>query len=368
MNLKQAANKLAVHYQTAYRWVREGELVAVKVGNRYEISESAIEQFVNRRASLASAPTGQPAVATEPQAVSDDALAELRILARETRATAQPCFDAATAIVGARTGDAAVLRLLDDSGDQLRPVSSSAAAPEVRALVAGAVAAAGSFPRATPHWSVAEHSSDVHVVHHMPRDLVRELFGEEGRFAGHGVQVLAAAVAPMFVEGDFAGGLLAVKTQSHPPFSDSEIGLLREAAELCSQAHHKAVAFRRTWQSNRMLAERVATWIAAGAAPDQLPTDGDQLLDADRSQALMSPEGTVLVSTSRFAATTRSMDSQPGAFGGHWQGARVHDVIDGIATQVDVDPLNAGDPGAIVAGVRRPDAELQLLVVDVITY
>ena len=38
VNLKTAALRLGVHYQTAYRWVRSGQLVAVKVGAGYEIS------------------------------------------------------------------------------------------------------------------------------------------------------------------------------------------------------------------------------------------------------------------------------------------------------------------------------------------
>ena len=41
MNLKTAARRLGVHYQTAYRWVRSGQLVAVKVGAGYEISDAA---------------------------------------------------------------------------------------------------------------------------------------------------------------------------------------------------------------------------------------------------------------------------------------------------------------------------------------
>ena len=48
MNLKTAARRIGVHYQTAYRWVRSGELVAVKVGAGYEISEAALERFQAR--------------------------------------------------------------------------------------------------------------------------------------------------------------------------------------------------------------------------------------------------------------------------------------------------------------------------------
>ena len=46
MNLKQAARRLGVHYQTAYRYVRSGRLAAVRVGATYEIAEHAIEQFI----------------------------------------------------------------------------------------------------------------------------------------------------------------------------------------------------------------------------------------------------------------------------------------------------------------------------------
>lgn len=368
MNLKQAAQRLAVHYQTAYRWVRDGELVAVKVGNRYEISESAIEQFVNRRASLISNPIDQPEVATESLSNVSDPITELRVLADGTRVTAQPCFDAATVLAGTRTGDAAVLRLVDDSGHKLRPVSSFAAAPEVRASVAGAVEAAGSLPRTAPPWSIAEQSGEVHIVHHMPQDLIRELFGEEGRFAGHGVHVVAAAVAPMFVEDNFVGGLLAVKTKSHLPFSEREIGVLREAAELCGHAHHRAAAFGLTWQSNTMLKDRVVSWLASGFTANDLSTDGSQLLDADRAQALMSPQGSVLISTTRFAITARSIETQTEGFAGRWQAARVGEVIDGTAAQVDIDPLDPADSRAIVSAARRPNAELQFLIVDVMTY
>ena len=104
MNLKQAAQRLAVHYQTVYRWVRDGELSAVKVGNRYEVSDAAIDQFLSRRASLSNVPIEQPQIEVRPTAAEIDELGELRILARQTRTTAQPCFDAATALAGSRSG------------------------------------------------------------------------------------------------------------------------------------------------------------------------------------------------------------------------------------------------------------------------
>ena len=45
MDLRTAAGRLGVHYQTAYRWVREGHLRAVKIGSAYEISEDEVARF-----------------------------------------------------------------------------------------------------------------------------------------------------------------------------------------------------------------------------------------------------------------------------------------------------------------------------------
>jgi MerR family transcriptional regulator, light-induced transcriptional regulator len=56
MNLQEAADRLGVHYQTAYRWVREGRLTAVKLRSSYEVTEEELEVFLSRRA----LPSGPP--------------------------------------------------------------------------------------------------------------------------------------------------------------------------------------------------------------------------------------------------------------------------------------------------------------------
>ena len=49
MNLQQAADQLGVHYQTVYRWVREGRLAASKVGATYEVHDADVERFLQGR-------------------------------------------------------------------------------------------------------------------------------------------------------------------------------------------------------------------------------------------------------------------------------------------------------------------------------
>jgi excisionase family DNA binding protein len=50
VDLRTAADRLGVHYQTAYRWVRDGSLPAVKRGTSYDVDERALLRFQAARA------------------------------------------------------------------------------------------------------------------------------------------------------------------------------------------------------------------------------------------------------------------------------------------------------------------------------
>lgn len=56
MDLQTAADRLGVHYQTAYRWVRDGSLRAMKRGSVYDIDDAELERFQTARASPAPPP------------------------------------------------------------------------------------------------------------------------------------------------------------------------------------------------------------------------------------------------------------------------------------------------------------------------
>jgi len=56
VELQAAADRLGVHYQTAYRWIRNGSLPAVKVGASYVISEAELARFMTQRARPAPPP------------------------------------------------------------------------------------------------------------------------------------------------------------------------------------------------------------------------------------------------------------------------------------------------------------------------
>jgi excisionase family DNA binding protein len=60
VDLQTAADRLGVHYQTAYRWVRDGSLRAVKHGSVYDIDDTELDRFQQARSS----PTPPPRQAT----------------------------------------------------------------------------------------------------------------------------------------------------------------------------------------------------------------------------------------------------------------------------------------------------------------
>ena len=51
MQLRQAADVLGVHYQTAYGWVRQGVLPARKTPHGYEVSGTDVSALAKHRAS-----------------------------------------------------------------------------------------------------------------------------------------------------------------------------------------------------------------------------------------------------------------------------------------------------------------------------
>jgi MerR family transcriptional regulator, light-induced transcriptional regulator len=62
LDLQAAADEIGVHYQTAYRWVRNGRLPATVINGRYWIEPDDLAEFIERRR--------QPTAAATPTAPS----------------------------------------------------------------------------------------------------------------------------------------------------------------------------------------------------------------------------------------------------------------------------------------------------------
>lgn len=60
ISLAAAADELGVHYQTAYKWVRDGSLPAVRVGREYRIEPTDLASFAEQRGQPKAPPRRQP--------------------------------------------------------------------------------------------------------------------------------------------------------------------------------------------------------------------------------------------------------------------------------------------------------------------
>jgi excisionase family DNA binding protein len=83
VQLRDAAESLGVHYQTAYGWVREGTLPARKTPRGYEVSETDVRALARRRAAGAEPPRQ---IRVRDWAVQADKLYEALVAGDEKRA------------------------------------------------------------------------------------------------------------------------------------------------------------------------------------------------------------------------------------------------------------------------------------------
>ena len=76
IDLQTAADRLGVHYQTAYQWVRAGELPAQRVRGRYSLDPKAVEALRRRRSHPAAPRVRRPRSGFA--ALADQVSAQLR--------------------------------------------------------------------------------------------------------------------------------------------------------------------------------------------------------------------------------------------------------------------------------------------------
>jgi excisionase family DNA binding protein/PAS domain S-box-containing protein len=136
VNLKQAAQYLGVHYQTAYKLVRSGRLAAVCVGARYEISEAAIERYLAERRAMRRSPLrAEP----RPPADLEDAYAAARAVLDAAAVSARTVAELVAEALSTTIGDLAVVRELSRDGSTFLPAIVRHADPRRRATVAASI-------------------------------------------------------------------------------------------------------------------------------------------------------------------------------------------------------------------------------------
>jgi excisionase family DNA binding protein len=311
VNLKTAAGKLGVHYQTAYKWIRTGELVAVKVAGGYEVSDDAIEQFRRRRAAM----VRLVSVSDRDDAGAEESLADARAHAIETLRTmiervdndASVIWTTATRFCAEVVGDSSTFVLRDSTTLGLDVVAYHHADPE-RLLLVASILGDGVRSGGAGFGTRALASGEVVHLRHVSQLTVRQTVLPEYHQHLDDVGIYSVVAAPVRSGGRIVGVLSVFRDSPGNPLDTADRDFVVEVAELVGRAMDAADSRRAARVLRRVLKEQLehAVAVANGGDARAAILEVFRSVDAERSAAVLEPGGTVLAATRRYAAAHAS--------------------------------------------------------------
>ena len=269
MNLKEAAHHLGVHYQTAYKWVRAGELVAVRVGGRYEVSPAAIQRFEASRNAVVGDDESMPipALAGLVEIDPEDLIEELEALVIDPFVA----FPAIVAIVARRgamvLGDTCIAIVNDEDGRALYQ-SVDHPNPDQAAVLTGALHLTNSRP--APVGGIAMRAfTEQRVIRipHLPQDWLRravrpELLQHLGRCPVHSV-----LAAPVIVDGASVGVVIFTRDTPDRPYTEHDASYVQRLADRMALLYQSAQDIEAAWELRGELTKRL-TRVVRSHAPE----------------------------------------------------------------------------------------------------
>ncbi|HEX5613599.1 MAG TPA: GAF domain-containing protein [Acidimicrobiia bacterium] len=257
MNLKQAAARLGIHYQTAYKLIRSGALPSVRIGGTYDISEAALERYlvereIVRRGHVGAMPAVPArAVETTPQAM----LAGLAETTRATSLSAQAAFDATARGLARTVRDcASVWMATDEDDEELHVVACDHWEPRRHSLISA-------YTRAVPLSRGEGYTGHVFATGrrifapHVPQNVLRA--GTRPEFVQYldELAIHSLIAVPVVVAGAVAGVVSVVRDYTSTPFAIEDLAAVQEAARLVGLAVERAALVRQGWRRRDDLLE-----------------------------------------------------------------------------------------------------------------
>jgi excisionase family DNA binding protein len=261
MNLKTAASRLAVHYQTAYKLVRSGALPAVKIGGTYEISEAALERYrAERKASRAGADAVRTTIPA-PERDRDAAIAEVFAVAESTTTSAQAVLATIAVATAECVGDVCVVR----AGAGFADVAFHARDPKRRAALAvivhdrcfGPAGPSAAFDKMLATRQTA-------LVSHVAQDRLRASIDPQHRQLLDIVGVHSLVVAPVVVDGEVVAFVTLSRATAGAPYGATDVVFAEAMARALRLALLRTEAYRAGWQRRRELVDAIATRVRTG--------------------------------------------------------------------------------------------------------
>ncbi len=332
MNLKTAAARLSVHYQTAYKLVRSGSLAAVKIGGTYEVSEAAIERYrAEREALRAMAAVPREDASAPVPGNRHQALAEVHAVASSTTTSAQAAFDT-VARVGAETiGDTGVVVVATPQG--FRPVASHDADPRRRAALAAMVDAFGADGPDGCLGRVAATQRPL-LLPHVAQDRLRLSVDPQHRQFLDVIGVHSLAIAPIVNDEGLEAAVVLSRATPGAPYGLEELAFVESLASSLGLALGRASVYRAGWRRRREMVQRIERGLRESSTPAidwSLGDDGfaeivsdlngnvmanaatEQLTDGDISRLLNSEADRLRAGDLEFYDDERDMPGPNGA-------------------------------------------------------
>lgn len=297
VNLKSAARALGVHYQTAYRYVRAGDLVAVRVGNGYEISESAVEMLRSRLDAQ-----GHLVRAVHPRAAPVASLEdELRLVVEATTLSARPAFELITRWLAEEFGDTCNV-LLATQGRSLQCAASFDKDAQRRAIVDAMLSA--SMMKVAPTFGVdALHTGRTEVVHHVPVATALDFVPEQFREFADRLLVQSYVAAPLITgDGRTRGVLMLVRFLGGAPYTPDVVPVVEHLAASASRAYDRARHYSAAWVGRENLHSSLQQLAAMDldAPVDAVADTVIGLLTPGIPEAVYSPDHRLVAANTAF--------------------------------------------------------------------
>ncbi len=326
MNLKQAAARLGVHYQTAYRWVRSGDLAAVRVGARYEVSDAAIHGFLATRQSVlrqAEPERDAPAPASDDP---DELLLDLEAMAGEPLLSV-PALTHYTARRGREVlGDLCLVVVTHPDGTIDRAAIDHLHADRA-AFVASALSVTGPKPpRVGALLAPVMLRGEVVRIPHVPQDRLRAGIRPELRQYLDDHPVVGIVAAPVRVRGGLRGMVMFTRDTPARPYTEEDERFVVHFAERVSTLVLAAEEIDAAWTARERLARRFRTWLTGQPLDAEFdPATVAELLegDADRNAAVV-----VYDVDGRIIGASTSVEKTAGYDTGTLVGRTFADVVD----------------------------------------
>jgi excisionase family DNA binding protein/PAS domain S-box-containing protein len=261
VNLKQAAQYLGVHYQTAYKLVRSGRLAAVCVGARYEISEAAIERYLAERRAMRRTPVRAQAPVVAPD---DDVPFAAAIAALDAAAvSADTVIELVTEALATSIGDLAVARELGRDRDSFLPAVVRHPDPRRRSTVAATIGAMHLEVHDSRVLSTVAAGTTV-LKPIMPQDCIRTNVDAEAMQYFDDAGFHSMIVAPAQANGEVVGLVSVSRDTPGRPYTREEVTTVEQGAALVGAGIARARLASESWGRRRALVAAVANLLDSG--------------------------------------------------------------------------------------------------------